>query len=50
LFVDQSIQSIAGANLCTSSCDKDEVSIAEMEQLIEVLIKGGIKGPNPFQV
>ena len=30
-------QDVAGANLCLSSCRQDEVSVAEMEQLISIL-------------
>jgi len=44
LFVDHSTHSIAAANLCTSSCDRGHISSVEMEQLIEVLIKGVTSG------
>lgn len=37
LFVDNSPQAIAGANLCISSREKNDVSDTEMEQLIEYL-------------
>ena len=42
LFVDQSIDSIAGANLCTSSCDRGHISSVEMEQLVALLLVKGI--------
>lgn len=38
LFVQDSPQPIAAANLCVSSCDKDEVSDREMECLIDVML------------
>ncbi len=42
MFIDQSTHSIAGANLCTSSCNRGEASIDEIEQLIEMLQENGI--------
>ncbi len=42
LFVDHSTHSIAGANLCTSSCDRGHISSVEMEQLVELLLVNGI--------
>ncbi len=41
LFCKHSPQKIAGANLCISSCEQDEVSGKEMECLIETLINTG---------
>lgn len=38
LFVENSTHSIAGANLCTSSCEKNAISDQEMEQLITTLL------------
>lgn len=38
LFVQDSPQPIAAANLCVSSCDRDEVSDREMECLIDVML------------
>lgn len=40
LFVNNSPVLITAANLCTSSCDKDEVSEMEMQQLIKLLSSG----------
>ena len=40
LFVTNSPVLITAANLCTSSCDKDEVSEMEMQQLIKLLSNG----------
>jgi hypothetical protein len=40
LFVNNSPVLITAANLCTSSCDKDEVSEVEMQQLIKLLSSG----------
>lgn len=37
LFIKHSAQPVAGANLCVSSCDKNDVSEMEMEQLIVTL-------------
>jgi len=37
LFNKKSISPVAGANLCISSCDKNEVTAKDMKQLIEVL-------------
>jgi len=46
MFVNQSSRPITGANLCTSSCVRGEVSIAEMDQLIDVLqLKNSVFGP-----
>jgi len=42
MFTDQSTHPIAGANLCTSCCNNGEVSIGEIEQLIEALQENGI--------
>lgn len=42
LFLEHSPQLITGANLCISSCEKNEVSNKEMEQLIDSLKKGAI--------
>jgi len=39
LFVDNSLQPIAGTNLCTSSCDSNALSVLEMEQLIDSLFE-----------
>ena len=41
LFVNNSTVMIAAANLCASSCDKNEVSEMEIQQLIEAL-NGGV--------
>ena len=41
LVCKHSPQKIAGANLCISSCEQDEVSGKEMECLIETLINTG---------
>lgn len=38
LFVQHSPQAIAGANLCVSSCEKNEVTDREMEQVIDILL------------
>ena len=38
LFVQDSPQPIAAANLCVSSCDRDEVSDREMEYLIDIML------------
>ena len=40
LFIEHSPQPISAANLCVSSCDKEEVSEEEMERLIDLLLKG----------
>ena len=40
-FIEHSPQPIAGANLCISSCDNNEVSDKEMEQLIDLLVDRG---------
>lgn len=40
LFKAQSRQSIFGANLCISSCDRNEITSDEMLQAIEILISG----------
>lgn len=37
LYNKHASQDVAGANLCLSSCRQDEVSVAEMEQLISIL-------------
>jgi hypothetical protein len=42
LFLEYSPQIITGANLCVSSCQKNEVSVMEMERLIDALKKGAI--------
>jgi len=42
LFKKNSIESPAGANLCISSCDRNEVSESEMQQLINLLLSGKI--------
>lgn len=38
LFKARSSQVISGANLCTSSCNRDEVSSNEMDKLIDILL------------
>lgn len=38
-FVENSSVNIAGANLCTSSCDRKEISHIEMEKLIDQLLE-----------
>ena len=38
LFVQDSPQPIAAANLCVSSCDRDEVADREMECLIDIML------------
>lgn len=38
LFIGHSPQPITGVNLCISSCDRDDVSVVEMERLIECLL------------
>ncbi len=38
LFARQSPQPIAAANLCISSCEKEDVTDAEMERLIDILL------------
>ncbi len=38
LFMDNSLQVITAANLCASSCERDDVSDKEMEQLIVMLL------------
>ncbi len=38
LFVGNSLQPVAAANLCISSCERDEVSGSEMEQVIDALL------------
>jgi hypothetical protein len=38
LFVENSPQAIAAANLCVSSCDRGEISEREMECLIDILL------------
>ncbi|MDH5409572.1 MAG: hypothetical protein OEY00_13250, partial [Gammaproteobacteria bacterium] len=43
LFVDNSPADIAGANLCVSSCEKNELSNTEMEDVIKLLLNSGIK-------
>ena len=37
LFRQQSISMLAAANLCASSCDRDDIAVAEMEKLIGIL-------------
>ena len=39
LFDTHSPQPVAGANLCISSCRKNEVSDSDMEQLIDILLE-----------
>jgi len=41
LFISHSAQAIAAANLCVSSCERDELSEDEMVQLIDVLNNQG---------
>lgn len=43
LFTTNSPATIAGANLCISSCDKNEVTVAEMNLLIESLLAHNLK-------
>ncbi len=43
-FVTHSSVSIAGANLCISSCEKQEVTCEEMEQLVGVLMENRVFG------
>ncbi len=43
MFVSKSPQPIAAANLCISSCEKEEVTDAEMESLIDILLGGAGK-------
>ncbi|MCW9025353.1 MAG: hypothetical protein OQK73_11840 [Gammaproteobacteria bacterium] len=38
LFIENSPQPVTGANLCISSCERQEVSAKEMDQLIDVLL------------
>ncbi len=42
LFQKHSPQPMTGANLCISSCARDEVSPEEIQQLIKILLKDGI--------
>lgn len=41
-FVDHSSTIITGANLCLSSCEREDVTCAEMEQLISQLVAGNL--------
>ena len=38
LFIADSPQPVAAANLCVSSCDRDELSDTEMERLIDIML------------
>ncbi len=38
LFIEHSSQSVAAANLCISSCERNEVAASEMEQVIDALL------------
>lgn len=41
-FVQHSEKPLAGVNLCVSSCEKEQVSEVEMEQVVTILSKGGL--------
>jgi len=43
LFIENSPTMIAGANLCISSCDSNEVTVHDMEQLIDRLLLWGVE-------
>ena len=47
-FIASSSQPVAAANLCASSCERDEVSDHEMEQLIDVLLDGSVLSQGIF--
>lgn len=42
LFLQHSVQDLAGANLCVSSCESNDVSEREMELLIDALVGGAL--------